>query len=330
MARVFSGIQPSGSLHIGNYIGALRQWVVDQYDNDAIYCIVDMHALTIEHDPEELRARTIETAVTLLAAGLSPETCILFAQSHVPEHAELAWLLECTASMGELRRMTQFKEKGAGQESVRVGLLTYPVLMAADILLYQTDKVPVGDDQRQHLELARDLAIRFNSRYGATFVVPEAEIPKIGARVMDLQQPGRKMSKSVSSPQGTINLADEPDEIRRKIRRAVTDADGEVRYDPEQKPGVANLLELLSVATARSPEDLAGEYSSYATLKDATAEGIVALLEPVQQRVAELMKDPAEIERALGLGADKARALASPTLERARHAIGLTSRHPAR
>src|SRR6202044_3654998 len=225
MARVFSGVQPSGSLHLGNYLGAFRQWVAAQGENDALYCVVDLHALTLEIDPAALRAQTYDTAAGLLAVGLDPDRCTLFVQSQVSEHTSLEWLLECTATYGELQRMTQFKEKGAGKDSVRAGLLTYPVLMAADILLYDSDSVPVGDDQRQHLELARDLAIRFNARYGDTFVVPNAAIPAIGARVMDLQHPEHKMSKSVSSPAGTVNLTDSADEIAKKVRRAVTDAE---------------------------------------------------------------------------------------------------------
>jgi len=219
MARVLSGIQPSGQLHVGNYLGAVRNWVADQYAHDAFYCIVDLHALTLDIDPGELRARTYETALDLLAAGLDPERCTLFVQSHVAEHTRMAWLLECTATMGELRRMTQFKDKSAGKDSVRVGLFTYPVLQAADILLYDADRVPVGDDQRQHLELAREVALRFNHRFGPTLVVPEAAIPTTAARVMDLQHPGDKMSKSVNSPLGTVMLLDTPEEIGRKVKK---------------------------------------------------------------------------------------------------------------
>jgi tryptophanyl-tRNA synthetase len=324
MARVFSGVQPSGVLHLGNYLGAFRQWVADQ--DDAFYCIVDLHALTIDIDPAELRQNTLETVMGLLAVGLDPARCTLFVQSHVAEHSELSWLLECTASYGELRRMTQFKDKSAGQESVRAGLLTYPVLMAADIVLYDADQVPVGDDQRQHLELARDLAIRFNSRYGETFVVPEAEIPKVGARVMDLQHPDRKMSKSLSSPQGTINLSDTAEEIVRKVRRAVTDAGDGVVYDREQRPGVANLLEILGGVTGEDPAALALSYSTYGALKNDVAEAIVDFLHPVQARLEELRADPAALGAALGVGAAKAREVAAVTLERARRAVGLLDR----
>jgi len=323
MSRVLSGLQPSGDLHLGNYLGAVRNWVADQDVHDAFYCIVDLHALTLDIDPAELRSRTYETALDLLAAGLDPERCTLFVQSHVTEHAQLAWLLECTATMGELERMTQFKEKSAGRDSVRVGLLTYPVLQAADILLYDAERVPVGDDQRQHLELTRDLAQRFNHRYGETFVVPEAAIPTVGARVMDLQHPERKMSKSVNSPLGTILLLDPPAEIERKVKKAVTDTDGEVRYDPAAKPGLSNLIELLAVATDRSPTQVAEGYQRYGDLKGDLAEALVALLAPVQERRARLAADPGAVGALLATGADKARAVASATYHRAAGAIGL-------
>ncbi len=323
MSRVFSGLQPSGELHVGNYLGAIRNWVADQYVHDALYCIVDLHALTLDIDPGELRARTFETALDLLAAGLDPECCTLFVQSHVSEHTQMAWLLECTATMGELGRMTQFKEKSAGRDSVRVGLFTYPVLQGADILLYDADRVPVGDDQRQHLELARELATRFNYRYGPTLVVPEAAFPTAAARVMDLQHPGDKMSKSVNSPLGTILLLDEPADIERKVKKAVTDTDGEVRYDPEAKPGLSNLLELLAVATERTPAEVAASYTRYGDLKKDVAEALVELLRPVRERRAALAADPGEVTALLGKGADKARAIASVTYRRAAAAIGL-------
>ena len=326
MARVFSGVQPSGTLHLGNYLGAFRQWVAAQRENDALYCVVDLHALTLEIDPAELLSNTLETAYGLLAVGLDPEVCTLFVQSHVAEHAELSWLLECTATYGELQRMTQFKEKGAGKESVRAGLLTYPVLMAADILLYDTNSVPVGDDQRQHLELCRNLAIRFNNRYGETFVVPEAAVPAVGARVMDLQDPTRKMSKSSSTPAGLINLEDSPEEITRKIRRAVTDSEPEVAYEPGTRPGVSNLLDILAGATERPPRELATEFTNNGTLKAATAEALIDLLAPIQARLAEFKKDPAEVERLLAMGAEKARSIAEPVLGRARRAVGLSTR----
>jgi len=323
MTRVFSGVQPSGALHVGNYLGALRQWAVDQYGADSFYCVVDLHGLTSEHDPADLRRRTLETAIGMFAAGLDPDACTVFVQSHVHEHTELTWLLECTASIGELRRMTQFKEKSSGQESVRAGLMTYPVLMAADILLYDTDRVPVGDDQRQHLELARNLAIRFNGRYGETFVVPEAAIPKVGARVMDLQHPERKMSKSVDSPLGTITILDSGGEITQKVRKAVTDTDGEVRYDPVHKPGVSNLLEILAAASSRSVEEVAGAYDRYGRLKTDVADALVAALAPVKVRYEELSRDPQAIASLLEKGAEKATDVASVTLRRAKDAIGL-------
>jgi tryptophanyl-tRNA synthetase len=323
MMRVLSGVQPSGELHLGNYLGAVRQWVAHQHDHDALYCIVDLHALTLEIDPHELRARTLDTAAGLLASGLDPAACTIFVQSHVPEHTRLTWLLECTASMGELRRMTQFKDKGGGQESVRVGLFTYPVLMAADILLYNAERVPVGDDQRQHLELTRELAQRFNNRYGETFVVPEASIPLVGARVMDLQHPERKMSKSLDSPQGTVYVLDDPDAIDRKVRRAVTDTDGEMRYDPEAKPGLSNLLELLAAATGDRPEDVATRYDRYGELKRDLSEALVEVLRPVRERYHDLAADPGAVRDVLGKGAGRAHEVASATYERAASAVGL-------
>jgi len=323
MARVLSGIQPSGDLHLGNYLGAIVNWVADQDEHDAYYCVVDLHALTLDIDPADLRARTHDTAVDLLAAGLDPERCTLFVQSHVVQHSQMAWLLECTATMGELQRMTQFKDKSGGRESVRAGLFTYPVLMAADIVLYDAERVPVGDDQRQHLELARDLAIRFNGRFGDTLVVPEAAIPKAGARVMDLQHPERKMSKSVNSPLGTVLVLDDPAEITRKVKKAVTDTDGEVRYDREAKPGLANLLELLAVATGRTPAEVAQGYTRYGDLKADTAEALVELLAPLHARRAELAADPGEVAALLARGAEKATAVASATYDRAAGAVGL-------
>lgn len=324
MARVLSGIQPSGDLHLGNYLGAIRNWVADQDVHDAFFCIVDLHALTLDIDPEALRRRTYDTAVDLLASGLDPARCTLFVQSHVPEHTQMTWLLECVASMGELNRMTQFKDKGSGQDSARVGLFTYPVLMASDILLYDAERVPVGDDQRQHLELARDLAGRFNFRFGQDLlVVPTAAVPAIGARVMDLQSPERKMSKSVSSPLGTVLLLDSPEEITKKVKKAVTDTDNEVRYDPESKPGLSNLIELLAVATGRSPADVADEYSRYGDLKADVAESLVELLRPVRERRDALAADPGAVHQLLGVGAEKARSIASATYARAASAVGL-------
>jgi tryptophanyl-tRNA synthetase len=323
MTRVFSGVQPSGDLHLGNYLGALRRFADEQHEHDSLFCIVDLHALTLPQDPEALRARTLETAMVYLASGLDPDVSTLFVQSHVHEHTDLAWLMECTASFGELRRMTQFKEKSDQQEFVSAGLFTYPCLMAADILLYDTDRVPVGDDQRQHLELTRDVAIRFNSRFGDTFVVPEAAIPKLAARVMDLQEPHRKMSKSVESPQGTVLILDPPEVIERKIKRAVTDAGTDVVYDPESRPGVSNLLSILAAATGQTPEQAGAAYTQYGPLKADTAHAVLELLRPVQERYRQLAADPGATLALLAQGADKARAIAAKTLERARAAVGL-------
>jgi tryptophanyl-tRNA synthetase len=321
--RVFSGIQPTGELHLGNYLGAVRRWVEAQHEHDALYCVVDLHALTLPQDPAVLRAKVRELMALLVAAGLDPEVCLLFVQSHVPAHSQLAWLMECTASFGELSRMTQFKEKGERAEFTSAGLFTYPALMAADIVLYDTDKVPVGDDQRQHVELARDVAIRFNHRYGDTFVVPEAVIPPIGARIMDLQEPTRKMSKSLESPQGTVLVVDPPEVITKKVKRAVTDTDGEVRYDREAKPGVANLLSILGAVTGDDPAALAERYQQYGPLKADVAEALVEALRPLQERYAELSADPGQVDAIIAAGAAKASALAEPILERALTNIGL-------
>jgi tryptophanyl-tRNA synthetase len=323
MTRVLSGVQPTGDLHLGNYLGAFRNWVADQHQHDAFFCVVDLHAMTADYDPAALADKTLDAAANLLAVGLDPEACTLFIQSHVPEHPRLTWLLECTATFGELRRMTQFKDKGGEHEAVRAGLFTYPVLMAADILLYDADRVPVGDDQRQHLELTRDVAMRYNNRFGDTFVVPEAAVPTVGARIMDLQEPTRKMSKSVSSPLGTVLVLDPPEEIDRKVRKAVTDTETEVRYDPEAKPGVSNLLELLAAATGTAPAALAADYSSYGQLKKAVAESLAEMLRPVRERHAELAADPGAVEAVLVQGAAKARAVAGPTLDRAMRHAGL-------
>jgi tryptophanyl-tRNA synthetase len=328
---VFSGIQPTGAPHLGNYLGALRWWVDFQDRYDAFYCVVDLHALTVPGDPEELTRATVTMATLLLAAGLDPSRSTLFVQSHVHEHAELAWLLECVASMGELSRMTQFKDKAAkgGEESARVGLFAYPVLMAADILLYGADLVPVGDDQRQHLELTRDLAQRWNTRYGDTFVVPEAAIPPAGggARIMDLQDPTHKMSKSAASDAGLIYLFDDPKAIERKVKRAVTDLDppgpDAVRWDPETKAGVSNLLELIATLRGGKPEQIAAGYDSYGKLKADAAEAVVATLEPLQKRYRELAQDPGAVRAVLHDGARRASEIASSALEKARSAIGL-------
>ncbi|HEX7135864.1 MAG TPA: tryptophan--tRNA ligase [Iamia sp.] len=323
MTRVFSGIQPTGDVHLGNLLGAILRWADDQHRTDAIHCVVDLHALTVPQDPAELRAATLRLSQVLLAVGLDPEVCTLFVQSHVPEHTGLAWIMECTASFGELSRMTQFKEKGDRAAFVSGGLFTYPALMAADILLYDTDEVPVGDDQRQHVELARDVAERFNGRYGPTFTVPKATFPQAGARVMDLQDPTAKMSKSAATLAGTILFSDEPKAIEKKVKRAVTDTESEVRYDIAAKPGVSNLLSILGGVTGRTPEQTAEGYTQYGPLKTDTAAAVVALLEPMQARFRELEADPVETQRLLALGADKARQRASATLARAQTSIGL-------
>ena len=323
MTRVLSGIAPSGDFTLGNYLGALKHWVTFQDDNDAFYCVVDLHALTNEIDPQVLRRNSLDAALNLLAVGLDPRRSTVFVQSHVPEHTRLTWLLECTATMGELGRLTQFKEKSEGHGTVRAGLFTYPVLMAADILLYAAEAVPVGDDQRQHLELARTLALRFNNRYGETFTVPEAAIPGAAARVMDLQHPERKMSKSVESPLGTIGLLDPAEEITRKIRKAVTDTDGEVRYDRVAKPGLANLLDLLAAATDGTPQEVAKGYTRYGDLKKDVAEALSELLRPVRERRAELERDPSYVGSVLAEGAAQAHGVAELTYARAADAVGL-------
>lgn len=332
--RVLSGIQPTGEPQLGNYLGALRWWVDFQDRYDAYYCVVDLHALTVPGDPEELSKSTLTMATLLLACGLDPGRCTLFVQSHVHQHAELAWLLECTASMGELARMTQFKDKAqkGGEASARVALFAYPVLMAADILLYDADLVPVGDDQRQHLELTRDLAERWNSRYGPTFKVPEAAIPPRGggARVMDLQEPTKKMSKSDGSEAGTVFLFDDPTVIEHKVKRAVTDLDppgpASVRWDPPAKPGVSNLLELVAATRGGDPVEIAAGYDSYSKLKADVAEAVISLLQPIQERYREIAEDPGAVQAVLASGAERAGEVASVTYERARAAIGLLPR----
>ncbi|MEY2452423.1 MAG: tryptophanyl-tRNA synthetase [Acidimicrobiaceae bacterium] len=320
MARVFSGMAPSGDATLGSLLGALRHWVAVQ-NVDAYYCVVDLHALTVPQDPVELRGRTLELATVFLAVGLDPEVSTLFVQSHVHEHAELAWLMECTAAFGELSRMTQFKDKSESRDFVSAGLFTYPALMAADILLYDTEEVPVGDDQRQHVEFTRDVAERFNSRYGPTFTVPKAVIAPVGARVMDLQDPTRKMSKSDDAVGGTILLLEDLGSVSKKIKRAVTGTD----YDPAL-PGAKNLLSMLSAATNEPIESLASRYTQYGPLKSDTTDAVVALLEPIQQRYRELSADPAAVAKTLQHGAEKAQTVASTTLRRARANIGLLDR----
>jgi tryptophanyl-tRNA synthetase len=328
MARVLSGLKPTGAVTLGNYLGALRIWVDEQHKADSLFPVVDLHALTVAFEPERLRSLTVECALCMIAAGLDPDVCTLFVQSHVHEHTELAWLLECTASYGELGRMTQFKDKADEQEFVSAGLFTYPVLMAADILLYDVDEVPVGEDQKQHVELTRNLANRFNSRYGDVLKVPQPTIPKVGARVKDLQEPTRKMSASSASLAGTILLLDRPEVIEHKVKRAVTDTESEVRFDPEAKPGVSNLLTILAAATGGDPETLAGKYSQYGPLKADTAAALIELLAPIQARYAQLADDPAATAAVLEQGAAKAQALAAATLARAKQAVGLLPRGP--
>ena len=323
MPRVFSGIKPSGEMHLGNYVGAVERWVNEQ--DDALYCVVDLHAMTVPYEAEVLTAETLRLATLLLASGLDPNRCILFIQSHVPLVTELTWILNCVATVGELRRMTQFKEKGDGQETVSAGLLDYPVLMAADILLYDTDEVPVGEDQTQHVELTRDVAVRFNHRFGDTLVIPKATMPPVGARIKDLQNPSAKMSKSVDSPQGTITVLDSPKAIIKKVKSAVTDSESEVRYDPDTKPGVSNLLSLYAAATGSSIPDATAAFtgSGYGDFKGAVAEALVEYLRPVRERYEELSADPGEVQRQLARGAEKATAIAAATMDRVRRATGL-------
>jgi tryptophanyl-tRNA synthetase len=323
VSRVFSGIQPTGEVHLGNYLGALRNWVRDQDTHDCTYCVVDLHALTVPQDPAELTATSLALAQKLIAVGIDPDRSTLFVQSHVHEHTELAWIMECTVSYGELSRMTQFKDKSSRSEFISGALFTYPALMAADILLYDTDRVPVGDDQRQHLEVTRDIAERFNGRYGETFVVPEAYIPPAGARVMDLQRPTDKMSKSADSPLGTIDLLDDPKDIEKKVKRAVTDSGTDVTYDVEARPGVANLLSILAAATGREPAAVAEDFTQFGPLKADTAEALVELLRPVQARYRELEADPGATMALLAQGAAKAQAKAAEVLARVRSALGL-------
>lgn len=326
MKRVLSGIQPSGTLTIGNYLGAMKHFVELQDEADCLFCIVDLHAITVPQDPQELRHNSRSLAALYLAAGIDPKKSVLFVQSHVPAHAELGWILQCIAYYGELSRMTQFKDKASRHEVVTAGLFTYPALMAADILLYQADLVPVGEDQKQHLELTRDVAERFNSRFGETFVIPEPMIPKVGGRIMSLEDPSKKMSKSDASEGAYISMLDDPDVIRRKIMRAVTDSEREVRYDPERKPAISNLLTIFSLFSGRSIEDLEKEYhdAGYGTFKNALAEVVVEALRPIQQRYHEWMNSP-DLDRVLREGAEKASALAAPTIAKVKERVGFLS-----
>ncbi|APF40560.1 tryptophan--tRNA ligase [Neomicrococcus aestuarii] len=325
--RVLSGMQPSAeSLHLGNYLGALVNWVREQDEYDAFFFIPDMHAITVPQDPAELRERTRKTAAQYIAGGIDPEKSTLFVQSHVPEHAQLAWVMMCLTGFGEASRMTQFKDKSAkqGADNAGVGLFTYPMLMAADILLYQPKGVPVGDDQRQHVELARDLAQRFNSRFGETFVVPEAFIQKGGARIYDLQDPTSKMSKSASSPNGLINILDDPKVIAKRIKSAVTDDDTVVAHDRASKPGVTNLLEILSAVTNTPVDTLVASYEGkmYGHLKVDVAEAVVAAVSPIRERTEQLLADPAVLDRLLARGAEKAREVSQPVLDAVYERVG--------
>jgi tryptophanyl-tRNA synthetase len=325
--RVLSGIQPTAdSFHLGNYLGALRQWVALQDSHDAFYCVVDLHAITMGHDPVALRRRTRIAAAQLLGAGIDPDRATVFVQSHVPEHAELAWVLECITGFGEASRMTQFKDKSAktGADAATVGLFAYPILQAADILLYQADEVPVGEDQRQHLELTRDLAQRFNHRFGRTFTLPRAYIPAGAAKITDLDDPTAKMSKSTSSPQGIIDVLEDPASIRKKISRAVTDSGTEVRADEKAKPGVTNLLRIHSALTGESIPDLEARYAGqgYGTFKKDVAEVVVSALTPIRERTEQMLADETQLDKVLAQGAARARSVAGPTMAAVRDHIG--------
>jgi tryptophanyl-tRNA synthetase len=315
--RVFSGIQPTGAKTLGNYSGGFRQYVQTQERGDAFFCIVDLHSITVDYDPTTLRSATLDLAALLFATGLDADRSTVFCQSHVTAHPEAAWLLSAVTSYGQLGRMTQFKDKAAQQEFVSAGLFTYPILMAGDILLYQTDLVPIGEDQRQHLELARDIAERFNYRFGETFRVPDGVFPELGGRIMDLQEPTAKMSTTSGTPQGTVLMADPPDVIRKKFKSAVTDSGREVRYDPDAKPGIANLIEILGVATGEPVATIEQRFDGqgYGAFKEAVGEAVVELLTPIRERYEALRADERELQRLLAIGADKARRAAEPTLE---------------
>ena len=325
--RIFSGIQPTGDKTLGNYIGGFRQYARTQELGEAFFCIVDLHSITVEYEPRDLHERTLDLYAMLLATGLDPSRSTVFAQSHVTAHAEASWLLSAVTSFGQLGRMTQFKEKAEQRDFVSSGLFTYPVLMAGDILLYQTDAVPVGDDQRQHIELARDIAERFNTRFGETFAVPEGIFPEVGGRIMDLQEPRRRMSTTSGTPQGTVRVLDEREVIRKKFQSAQTDSGREIVRAPD-KPGITNLLEILSVAIGRSPEELERDYdgSGYGDFKKDVGDGVAAMLAPVRERYLELRADAPELVRLLAQGADRARGEAAPTLEAMYKRMGFVSR----
>jgi tryptophanyl-tRNA synthetase len=323
--RVFSGIQPTGGKHFGNYSGGFRQYAATQELGEAFFCIVDLHSITVKFEPHDLCNRSLDLAAMLFATGIDPHGSTVFVQSHVTAHAEAAWLLGAATSFGELRRMTQFKEKADSQAFVSAALFLYPVLMAGDILLYQTDRVPIGDDQRQHLELARDIAERFNARYGDTFHLPEGIIPEIGSRIMDLQEPSRKMSTTGGTEFGTVGILDSEDLIAKKLKGAVTDSGRDVQYDPDTKPGVSNLIEILHVATGEAIDAIEARYrgKGYATFKQDVADAVVAVLEPVRRRYEELRADEGELRRLLAAGAEKARAASAPTLQRMYDRMGI-------
>jgi tryptophanyl-tRNA synthetase len=325
---VLSCIQPTGSVHLGNHLGALINWVAGQHEGDVYHGIVDLHALTVVDTPGLIGDQTVELAAMLFAVGLDPQVATVFVQSHIHEHSELSWIMECTVSYGELSRMTQFKDKSAKREGefISAGIFTYPALMAADILLYDADEVPVGDDQRQHVEITRDVALRFNHRFGDTFVIPKAVHPKAGARVMDLLDPTSKMSKSAATDAGIVYMLDDNATIEKKFKRAVTDNDAEVRYDRAAKPGVSNLLDILSACSGTPVDTLAASYSQYGPLKKDTAEAVISVVEPVRARYGELMADRGELTRLLRIGNDRARAVAAATLARVHSAVGLLPR----
>jgi tryptophanyl-tRNA synthetase len=327
--RIFSGIQPTGAKHLGNYAGGFRQYTATQEQGEAFFCIVDLHSVSVEHDPADLRERTLDLFAMLVATGLDPDRSTIFAQSHVTAHAEANWLLSSVTSFGELRRMTQFKEKSELQEFVSAGLFTYPVLQAGDILLYQTDIVPVGIDQRQHIELTRDVAERFNGRYGETFTLPRGVYPEIGAKIMDLQEPEKKMSTTGGTESGTIYILDPADEIRRKFKTAVTDSGREIVH-ADDKPGVSNLIEIMTVSTGDSIDAVQSRYDGqgYGTFKADVAESVIALLEPFQQRFREIRDDAGELQRLLALGAEKAREAAQPTLDAMYERMGFVRLDP--
>jgi len=324
VTRVLSCIQPTGEVHLGNYLGALRNWVSGQHNADVFHGIVDLHALTVTQEPGVIGRNTLQLAAVLFAVGLDPDIATVFVQSHVPEHSQLSWIMECTVSFGELSRMTQFKDKSAKREAefVSAGLFTYPALQAADILLYDANEVPVGDDQRQHIEITRDIATRFNHRFGETFVIPKSVTPASGARVMDLLNPTSKMSQSGDVDSGVIYLLDDAAKIEKKFQRAVTDSETEVAFDRERKPGVSNLLEILAAATNTTPQKAAETYTRYGDLKSASAQAVIAMLTPIQSRYNELLNDKGELMRLLHKGNARAQEVAGATLSRAQKAIG--------